>query len=295
MTGEGSFTTTPARDLAAGFVLAGETGRGQLRFFAERDERSRSSSLRELPVQVFVAEAEAEVPSLGNVLGRGHRSCVVGFSDTFAVKFQPWDSRVVEELEAAEVLRGTGSIVPIDTVLVTMPGESSLTAVHSMPRVGKNFDVIVRERGGPLEWGAALGVLRDVLLALDRAHAAGILHADVHAGNICMRGSRAVLIDWGSARRLDGPRGVYRGPTRGGRWTCMAPEQFSVGGDDVTLDPSSDVFAAVKTFLFLATGSDRTPLEACRSRASPALMTALRHALDPDRRRRAEIAAGTLA
>jgi hypothetical protein len=31
----------------------------------------------------------------------------------------------------------------------------------------------------------------------------------------------------------------------------MAPENVSVGGSDVTLDPSSDVYAAVKRFRLL--------------------------------------------
>ena len=69
------------------------------------------------------------------------------------------------------------------------------------------------------------------------------------------------LIDWGSARRATqtqthhpladaaaapSPRWSYTGPTRGGRWDFMAPEQFGdgqYGSGVVTLTPASDVFA----------------------------------------------------
>ena len=65
---------------------------------------------------------------------------------------------------------------------------------------------------------SALAVLQRVLAGLARMHAAGLLHCDVHAGNVLVRegaAGTAALADLGSAQVLAGG-GCYRGPTRGG-------------------------------------------------------------------------------
>jgi serine/threonine protein kinase len=138
-----------------------------------------------------------------------------------------------------------------------------------------------------LPWRSALALLRRCLRALAALHARGLLHGDVHAGNLLVpqeeapaalsagggsggtggsggsgrdaeaRCSRAVLVDLGSCQRL-GADGRYRGPSRGGHWAVMAPEQFGPGRwaqGDVELAPAADVFAAAATFAHLVAGA----------------------------------------
>ena len=44
-------------------------------------------------------------------------------------------------------------------------------------------------------------VARDVMIALQHAHACGIVHCDVRPENIVWANDRAVLVDWGLGRR----------------------------------------------------------------------------------------------
>ena len=105
---------------------------------------------------------------------------------------------------------------------------------------------------------AARSLIIPLLLALHRLHTRGLLHADMHAGNVlCDAEGRVALVDYGSCRRLSSSSGSYAGPTRGGRWDSMPPEQFGPGqwGEgDVVLTPAADVFAAASTALFLLGG-----------------------------------------
>lgn len=118
----------------------------------------------------------------------------------------------------------------------------------------------------------AFWLYREARTRLTRLHEAGHLHLDVHADNwvmapptcrrdvpeACIAAWRAAirdtlrLIDYGSAVAL--VDGVYRGPTRGGRWDLMAPEQFSMGGRDVVLSASTDMFALAAMIVELTEG-----------------------------------------
>src|SRR5258708_21964546 len=133
--------------------------------------------------------------------------------------------------------------------------------------------------GGPLPPIDALRLLRDVALALDYAHAQGIVHRDMKTENILIdrtSGGRAMVTDFGIARLAEAtpltPTGQVLGPVH-----YLSPEQAP--GDRV--DGRSDLYSlGVAGFLAL---SGRFPFESnlasrseerrvgkeCRSRWSP--------------------------
>jgi len=107
-------------------------------------------------------------------------------------------------------------------------------------------------RGLPLPSGPARGEdpgeflrpILDLLEALDYLHAHGILHLDIHPGNLIVsedpkRGS--VLIDFGLIRSLETPKL----PTAGG-WPWLPPEVLRGG----PLTPSADLYLAGRLLLY---------------------------------------------
>ena len=116
---------------------------------------------------------------------------------------------------------------------------------------------------GPLDFPAALALLDPVLGALDEAHEAGLVHADVKPANVLLAevgaARLAKLADFGIAHRMQ--RGVPHDTmpdTRDVRlyspgWA--APEQ--IRGEAVT--PATDVFGAGLLFAFAVTGKRPLP------------------------------------
>lgn len=113
------------------------------------------------------------------------------------------------------------------------------------------------------------------LIAITYFHTMGLVYLDMHLGNILfdiasfIKGTNKIeatmndyfnfmtLIDYGSAQALQRApdstlsspisRLHYSGPSRGGRWDCMPPEQFGPrqwAQGDVILDTSSDIYAS---------------------------------------------------
>jgi hypothetical protein len=120
---------------------------------------------------------------------------------------------------------------------------------------GKPLDAIVKERGR-FSPEAALDVLEPVCEALEAAHAAGIIHRDVKANNICVvDGDPPVvkLLDFGIAK-LTTPDGDATGLTTAGRRlgtpSIMAPEQLA----GAPIDPRIDVYALGVLLYRLLTG-----------------------------------------
>jgi serine/threonine protein kinase len=107
---------------------------------------------------------------------------------------------------------------------------------------------------GPLDSHGAVEVMRQLLAALDHAHAWGILHADVKTANLLVESApdapiRARLIDFGLARfsgesTHDGDRTVSGTPD------YLAPELIQGGVPTIT----SDIYAAGVVLYELLTG-----------------------------------------
>src|SRR6267142_659258 len=95
---------------------------------------------------------------------------------------------------------------------------------------------------------------RDLLDALEHAHAHGIVHRDVKPANVFWDGENAVLVDFGVARRL-GTNDKKEEPltepgSQAGTRAYMTPEQLA--GEDAT--PASDLYAAALVLYEAYTG-----------------------------------------
>lgn len=98
-------------------------------------------------------------------------------------------------------------------------------------------------RTGPLPGEEALSILRQVGAGIAAAHDAGILHRDIKAANIIVRGSgaqvSACVTDFGLARAALNEETVLTVNAIAGTPAYMAPELFHGGAPS----PASDVFA----------------------------------------------------
>ncbi len=92
----------------------------------------------------------------------------------------------------------------------------------------------------------AVRILRDIVDALSEAHAHGVVHRDLKPENVLLRGSSAMVADFGIAKALsastiaDGTATLTRAGNALGTPAYMAPEQISA---DPTLDHRADLYA----------------------------------------------------
>lgn len=109
----------------------------------------------------------------------------------------------------------------------------------------------------------ALKLGRDLLDALSHAHAHGIIHRDVKPANVFWDGEKAILVDFGIAKRIEKSATLSTSRTPTGRirgtLSYMALEQLS--GAEAT--PASDQYSAALVIFEAFTG--RHWLEALRS------------------------------
>jgi len=102
---------------------------------------------------------------------------------------------------------------------------------------------------GPLPVARAVKITRDVVRALEHAHANGVIHCDVKPSNVLIRGERALLTDFGFAKDLaltaiTGDQQLLGTPN------YMAPEQFQ----GIRTDQRSDIYGVGALLFHALTG-----------------------------------------
>ncbi|HXT02004.1 MAG TPA: protein kinase, partial [Elusimicrobiota bacterium] len=103
---------------------------------------------------------------------------------------------------------------------------------------------------GALRPAEAVSYLRQIAMALDHAHSAGVVHQDLKPANIMVAGDRAKVMDFGIARRVQETMSTLSRVEVAGTPAYMAPEQ-EMGG---VVTPAADVFALGACTYELLTG-----------------------------------------
>ncbi len=170
-------------------------------------------------------------------------------------------------------------------------GEEADLAYYAMELIAGRSLANVIEARGPFTLAEALAVMGQVLDALESVHDAGIVHRDIKPGNIMLdAGGRAVLMDFGLARRVERPTITAVGAILGTP-EYMSPEQAR--GEPA--DQRSDLYACGIVLFEMLTGrppfSGKDTIAILRQHAEKAppelseLAPALPAGLDPILRR----------
>jgi len=148
--------------------------------------------------------------------------------------------RFAREIELAANLQDP-HIVP-----VLNAGVAGNLPWFTMPYV-EGESLRARLTDGTLPYAEAFGILRDVAMALEYAHAHGIVHRDIKPENVLLAGRTAVVADFGIAKALSAARTDLGGHNATltsagqsiGTPAYMAPEQAA--GDPI--DHRADLYA----------------------------------------------------
>ena len=126
---------------------------------------------------------------------------------------------------------------------------------------GKTLREVIHEEA-PLTAREALAILEPILLALEAAHSAGMIHRDVKPENVIVRRDGEVKVaDFGLARAISNHTTTSQTGVLLGTVSYLSPEQVEHGH----ADPRSDVYAAGLLLFEMLTGrkavSGDTPIQ----------------------------------
>ncbi len=150
-------------------------------------------------------------------------------------------------LREARILANLGhpNIVPVHD-----SGESQGIYYYAMDYL-EGETLADRLAAQPLSGPEALKLGRDLLAALETAHRAGIVHRDVKPANLFLLPDRAILTDFGVAKRVVEPaEPVTQTGAIVGTLDYMPPEQLA--GKEIT--PATDLYAAAMVIYEAYTG-----------------------------------------
>ena len=114
---------------------------------------------------------------------------------------------------------------------------------------GPTLAARLRQMNGPLALGEALGIARDLALALEASHQHGVIHGNVTSGDIFLTPEGLKLGGFGLGRLQEG-RDLREAPVRFIADTHAAPEQIL----GYPLDARTDLYALGVTLYHLFTG-----------------------------------------
>ncbi len=118
---------------------------------------------------------------------------------------------------------------------------------------GRNLDDIIRKETGPMPNELLSSVFRQILLAFDHAHRAGVVHRDIKPSNFMLTDEGVLkVLDFGIAKLLEDDHHLTRTGTRMGTTFYMSPEQVNGG----QIDMRSDIYSLGVTLFVLATGKN---------------------------------------
>jgi eukaryotic-like serine/threonine-protein kinase len=178
-----------------------------------------------------------------------------GMSRVFVVHEASLGRRVVVKVLPPELAAGVNverfrreiqlaaSLVHPHIVPLLSAGETNGLPYYTMPFVeGESLrERLARDR--PLPIDEAVGLAREVALALDYAHRRGIVHRDIKPENILLHDGHALVTDFGIARAVTQAATGHALTEVGvavGTPSYMSPEQ---GAGERDLDGRSDVYA----------------------------------------------------
>ncbi|MDR7300625.1 serine/threonine-protein kinase [Haloactinomyces albus] len=156
---------------------------------------------------------------------------------------QVYEERVLREARTAGRLNDPAVVTVYDVLAESGTTYIVMELVHAV-----TLSELVAQRG-PLPADYVASIARQVVSALENAHAAGIVHRDIKPGNIMVAEDRVKLTDFGIAQTLDDPKLTTSG-TIVGSPAFMAPERLQ--GADATA--ASDLWSLGATLFFALEG-----------------------------------------
>src|SRR5262249_7587192 len=222
-----------------------------------------NAALDNASARALVGQLVLGVYRILDVVGKGGMSVVYKAQHRMthqivALKILPAELAILDDIKARfiEEARALAKVEHPNIVRLYNFGEEGGRFVLAMQFIeGTTFERKIFA-AGKLPWREAVGIARQVLLALQAAHGVGIIHRDIKPSNVLVRGDgSAMVMDFGIAKMAEGSSRLTATGQTMGTVRYMSPEQ--VRGQVV--DHRSDLYSVGATLYEAITGE--TPFD----------------------------------